>query len=60
MTERDADGKALDLRLLRVMRNMAKAMFESLERDIDSYASIRKPSKFSSFYTIKVRIQSRK
>jgi MarR family 2-MHQ and catechol resistance regulon transcriptional repressor len=37
MTERDAEGQALDLRLIRVMRNMAKALFRSLERDIDSY-----------------------
>jgi MarR family 2-MHQ and catechol resistance regulon transcriptional repressor len=37
MTERDAEGQALDLRLVRVMRNMAKALFGSLERDIDSY-----------------------
>jgi MarR family 2-MHQ and catechol resistance regulon transcriptional repressor len=37
MTERDAEGQALDLRLIRVMRNMAKALFGSLERDIDSY-----------------------
>lgn len=37
MTERDAEGKALDLRLLRVVRNMNKALFENLERDIESY-----------------------
>jgi MarR family 2-MHQ and catechol resistance regulon transcriptional repressor len=37
MTERDAEGQALDLRLIRVMRNMASALFGSLERDIDSY-----------------------
>jgi MarR family 2-MHQ and catechol resistance regulon transcriptional repressor len=37
MTERDAEGQALALRLIRVMRNMAKALFGSLERDIDSY-----------------------
>jgi MarR family 2-MHQ and catechol resistance regulon transcriptional repressor len=37
MTERDAEGQALDLRLIRVMRNMVKALFGSLERDIDSY-----------------------
>ena len=37
MTVRDTEGKALDLRLIRVMRNMAMALFESLERDIDSY-----------------------
>lgn len=37
MTERDAEGKALDLRLIRVIRNMAKELFGSLERDIDSY-----------------------
>jgi MarR family 2-MHQ and catechol resistance regulon transcriptional repressor len=37
MTERDTEGKALDLRLIRVMSNMTKALFESLKRDIDSY-----------------------
>jgi MarR family 2-MHQ and catechol resistance regulon transcriptional repressor len=37
MTERDAEGQALDLKLIRVMSNMAKALFGSLERDIDSY-----------------------
>ncbi|RED58498.1 MarR family winged helix-turn-helix transcriptional regulator [Cohnella lupini] len=37
MTERDTEGQALDLRLIRVMKNMANAMFKSLERDIDSY-----------------------
>jgi MarR family 2-MHQ and catechol resistance regulon transcriptional repressor len=37
MTERDAEGKALDLRLIRVIRNMVKELFGSLERDIDSY-----------------------
>lgn len=37
MTPRDADGQALDLRLIRVMRNMTNALFGSLERDIDSY-----------------------
>lgn len=37
MTERDAEGQALDLGLIRVMRNMTKTLFESLERDIDSY-----------------------
>ncbi|MCU6791857.1 MarR family transcriptional regulator [Paenibacillus sp. WQ 127069] len=37
MTERDAEGKALDLRLTRVIRNMVKELFGSLERDIDSY-----------------------
>jgi MarR family transcriptional regulator, 2-MHQ and catechol-resistance regulon repressor len=37
MTERDAEGQALDLRLIRVMRNMLKALFGSLECDIDSY-----------------------
>jgi MarR family 2-MHQ and catechol resistance regulon transcriptional repressor len=37
MTERDAEGKALDLRLIRVIRNMVKELFGSLERDIDGY-----------------------
>lgn len=37
MTERDLEGQALDLRLLRVMRNMARVMFESIRRDVDSY-----------------------
>jgi MarR family 2-MHQ and catechol resistance regulon transcriptional repressor len=37
MTERDDEGQALDLRLIRVIRNMANALFKSLERDIDSY-----------------------
>jgi MarR family 2-MHQ and catechol resistance regulon transcriptional repressor len=37
MVERDTEGKDLDLRLLRVMRNMFKVLFESLEHDIDSY-----------------------
>ncbi|TFE19539.1 MarR family winged helix-turn-helix transcriptional regulator [Cohnella luojiensis] len=37
MTGRDAEGKALDLRLIRVMRNMVKVLYENLERDINSY-----------------------
>jgi MarR family 2-MHQ and catechol resistance regulon transcriptional repressor len=37
MTERDAEGKELDLRLTRVLRNMVNALYGSLERDIDSY-----------------------
>ncbi|WP_373228732.1 MarR family winged helix-turn-helix transcriptional regulator [Cohnella sp.] len=37
MNERDAEGKALDLRLIRVIRNMVKVLYENLERDIDSY-----------------------
>jgi MarR family 2-MHQ and catechol resistance regulon transcriptional repressor len=49
MTERDTEGKALDLRLLRVMRNMAKALFESLERDIDSYGLDRETFQILEF-----------
>lgn len=37
MTERDAEGKELDLRLTRVLKNMVNAFYGSLERDIDSY-----------------------
>jgi MarR family 2-MHQ and catechol resistance regulon transcriptional repressor len=37
MTDRDTEGKALDLRLIRVMRNMVKTLFGSLERNIESY-----------------------
>ncbi|OCT13875.1 transcriptional regulator [Paenibacillus pectinilyticus] len=37
MTERDAEGKEIDLRLTRVLRNMVNALYGSLERDIDSY-----------------------
>ncbi|MFC5648797.1 MarR family winged helix-turn-helix transcriptional regulator [Paenibacillus solisilvae] len=49
MTERDTEGKALDLRLIRVMRNMAKALFESLERDIDSYGLDRETFQILEF-----------
>jgi MarR family 2-MHQ and catechol resistance regulon transcriptional repressor len=41
MTERDSEGTALDLRLFRVMRNMVKALYENIERDIDSYGLSR-------------------
>lgn len=37
MTERDAEGKALDLRLIRVIKNMVNELYGSLERDIDSF-----------------------
>ncbi|CAM4496269.1 MarR family 2-MHQ and catechol resistance regulon transcriptional repressor [Paenibacillus endophyticus] len=37
MTDRDAEGKALDLKLSRVMRKIIKTLFGSLERNIDSY-----------------------
>ncbi|MGO4546396.1 MarR family winged helix-turn-helix transcriptional regulator [Paenibacillus sp. 2TAB23] len=37
MTERDAEGVALDVKLSRVMSKMVKALFVSLERNIDSY-----------------------
>ncbi|MED1792091.1 MarR family winged helix-turn-helix transcriptional regulator [Brevibacillus nitrificans] len=37
MTERDDEGKALDLRLIRVIRNMVSALYGSLEQDIYSH-----------------------
>ncbi|MFD2611649.1 MarR family winged helix-turn-helix transcriptional regulator [Paenibacillus gansuensis] len=37
MAERNAEGQALDLRVVRVIRNMSNALFGSLKRDIDSY-----------------------
>lgn len=37
MTVRDEEGKALDLRLLRVVRNMVSELYASLEADIRSY-----------------------
>ncbi|SFS63294.1 MarR family winged helix-turn-helix transcriptional regulator [Paenibacillus sp. BC26] len=37
MIEPNAEGTALDLRLIRVMRNMVNTLFGSLERDITSY-----------------------
>jgi MarR family 2-MHQ and catechol resistance regulon transcriptional repressor len=37
LTERDAEGEKLDLKLIRVLRNMVKELYASLERDIDSY-----------------------
>lgn len=37
MTERDAEGKALDLRLIRVIINAVEVLYASLERAIDSY-----------------------
>ncbi|SDX49889.1 MarR family winged helix-turn-helix transcriptional regulator [Paenibacillus sp. CF384] len=37
MVEPNADGTTLDLRLIRVMRNMVNTLFGSLERDITSY-----------------------
>lgn len=49
MTVRDTEGKALDLRLMRVMRNMAMALFESLERDIDSYGLDRETFQILEF-----------
>ncbi|CAH1227974.1 HTH-type transcriptional regulator MhqR [Paenibacillus allorhizoplanae] len=41
MTERDAEGKALDLRLTRVLKNMVNVLYASLEHDIDSYGLSR-------------------
>jgi MarR family 2-MHQ and catechol resistance regulon transcriptional repressor len=37
MTVRDAEGKALDLRLIRVITNAVEVLYASLERAIDSY-----------------------
>lgn len=37
MSERDDVGKELDLKLIRVIRNMVKELYGSLGRDIDSY-----------------------
>lgn len=37
MTERDVEGKALDLRLIRVISNSMKELYASLERAVDSY-----------------------
>ncbi|MDR6550060.1 MarR family transcriptional regulator [Paenibacillus qinlingensis] len=37
MTERNAEGKELDLRLIRVLNNMVNVLYANLERDIDSY-----------------------
>ncbi|SFD72308.1 MarR family transcriptional regulator, 2-MHQ and catechol-resistance regulon repressor [Paenibacillus catalpae] len=41
MTERDAEGKELDLKVIRVISNMVKELYGSLERDIDSYGLSR-------------------
>ncbi|BBI31004.1 MarR family winged helix-turn-helix transcriptional regulator [Cohnella abietis] len=49
MTERDAEGNALDLRLLRVFRNMANALYGSLERDIESYGLDRETFQILEF-----------
>ncbi|MFF2093984.1 MarR family winged helix-turn-helix transcriptional regulator [Paenibacillus sp. NPDC058174] len=37
MTERDAEGVELDLKLIRVLRNMVRELYASLERDIESH-----------------------
>ncbi|KRE46523.1 MarR family winged helix-turn-helix transcriptional regulator [Paenibacillus sp. Soil724D2] len=37
MTERDAEGEELDLKLIRVIRNMVKELYGCLERDIEGY-----------------------
>ncbi|MDD9268346.1 MarR family winged helix-turn-helix transcriptional regulator [Paenibacillus sp. GCM10023248] len=37
MIERNSEGQALDLNLIRVIRNMVDALYGSLERDIESY-----------------------
>ncbi|WP_435163047.1 MarR family winged helix-turn-helix transcriptional regulator [Paenibacillus glycanilyticus] len=37
MSERDAEGMELDLKLIRVLRNMVKELYASLEQDIESY-----------------------
>ncbi|MDF2959594.1 MAG: MarR family transcriptional regulator [Paenibacillus sp.] len=37
MTERDAEGQELDLKVIRVMKKMSDILFESLRRDIDGY-----------------------
>jgi MarR family 2-MHQ and catechol resistance regulon transcriptional repressor len=37
MAERNAEGKALDLRLIRVINNAMKVLYASLESAIDSY-----------------------
>lgn len=49
MTERDAEGKALDLRLSRVLRNMVNALYESLERDIENYGLDRETFQILEF-----------
>ncbi|MDU0204046.1 MULTISPECIES: MarR family transcriptional regulator [Paenibacillus] len=49
MTERDAEGKALDLRLSRVLRNMVNALYGSLERDIENYGLDRETFQILEF-----------
>ncbi|MCM3000272.1 MarR family transcriptional regulator [Paenibacillus cellulositrophicus] len=41
MAGRDSSGKELDLQLVRVLRNMVKELYDSLESDIDSYGLSR-------------------
>ncbi|MBB3130105.1 MarR family 2-MHQ and catechol resistance regulon transcriptional repressor [Paenibacillus rhizosphaerae] len=41
MAERDSSGKELDLQLVRVLRNMVKELYDSLESDIDNYGLSR-------------------
>lgn len=49
MAERDAEGKALDLRFSRVLRNMVNALYGSLERDIESYGLDRETFQILEF-----------
>jgi MarR family 2-MHQ and catechol resistance regulon transcriptional repressor len=49
MTERDAEGKALDLRLTRVLKNMVNVLYASLESDIDSYGLSRETFQILEF-----------
>lgn len=41
MAERDSSGKELDLQLVRVLKNMVKELYDSLESDIDNYGLSR-------------------
>jgi MarR family 2-MHQ and catechol resistance regulon transcriptional repressor len=49
MTERDAEGMALDLRVTRVLKNMVNVLYGSLERDIDSYGLSRETFQILEF-----------
>ncbi|NOU68987.1 MarR family transcriptional regulator [Paenibacillus sp. LMG 31461] len=49
MTERDAEGIALDLRVTRVLKNMVNVLYGSLESDIDSYGLSRETFQILEF-----------
>ncbi|MDQ0971127.1 hypothetical protein QFZ31_001005 [Neobacillus niacini] len=58
MAERDAEDKALDLRLIRVINNSMKVLYASLASAIDSYGPSMETFRILEFL-YNIRIPSR-